>query len=159
MEDAVVAASLRQREDFWRLRESIPEAQSREGASLKHDISIEAQRLPSFIEEAGRLLRPLAPDARLVAYGHLGDGNLHFNLSQPPGGDPEEFLARGEAVRRAVHDLVSRYRGSFSAEHGIGQSKVAELARYEDPVALSLMRGHQAAPGSARHHEPGQGAG
>jgi len=139
--DAVVAASLRQREDFWRLRESIPEAQTREGASLKHDISLETQRLPAFIEEARGMLEPLAPGARLVAYGHLGDGNLHFNLSLPPGGDPRDFLSRGEAVRRAVHDLVARYRGSFSAEHGIGRHKVAELARYEDPVALSLMRG------------------
>jgi len=138
--DAVVASSLRQREDFWRLRESIPEAQTREGASLKHDISIETQRLPAFIDEARGLLEPLAPGARLVAYGHLGDGNLHFNLSGPPGGNPREFLARGEAVRRTVHDLVARYRGSFSAEHGIGRHKVAELARYEDPVALSLMR-------------------
>ena len=139
--DAAVAASLRQREDFWRLRESIPEAQTREGASLKHDISIETQRLPAFVEEARALLEPLAPGARLVAYGHLGDGNLHFNLSVPSGGDPRDFLARGDTVRRAVHDLVARYRGSFSAEHGIGRHKVAELARYEDPVALSLMRG------------------
>ena len=139
--DAVIAASLGQREDFWRLRESIPEAQTREGASLKHDISIETQRLPAFIEEAGRLLEGLAPGARLVAYGHLGDGNLHFNLSQPQGSDPGQFLALGDTVRRAVHDLVARYRGSFSAEHGIGRHKVAELARYEDPVALSLMRG------------------
>jgi len=138
--DAVVASSLRQREEFWRLRESIPEAQTREGASLKHDISIETQRLPAFIDEACTLLEPLAPGARLVAYGHLGDGNLHFNLSGPPGVDPRDFLARGEAVRRAVHDLVSRYRGSFSAEHGIGRRKVGELARYEDTVAFSLMR-------------------
>jgi FAD/FMN-containing dehydrogenase len=141
VEDALVAASLRQREDFWRLRESIPEAQTREGASLKHDISIETQRLPGFIEEARGLLEPLVPGARLVAYGHLGDGNLHFNLSPPRDGDPQDFLAQGEPVRRAVHDLVARYRGSFSAEHGIGRHKVAELARYEDPVALSLMRG------------------
>jgi FAD/FMN-containing dehydrogenase len=141
VEDAVVASSLRQREDFWRLRESIPEAQTREGASLKHDISVATQRLPGFIEEARRLLEPLVPGARLVAYGHLGDGNLHFNLSPPRGGDAGDFLAHAEAVRRAVHDLVARYRGSFSAEHGIGLHKVAELARYEDPVALSLMRG------------------
>ena len=139
--DAVVASSLRQREDFWRLRESIPEAQTREGASLKHDISIETHRLPAFIKEAGSLLEGLAPGARLVAYGHLGDGNLHFNLSQPRDSDPGRFLALGETVRRAVHDLVAGYRGSFSAEHGIGRHKVAELARYEDPVALSLMRG------------------
>jgi FAD/FMN-containing dehydrogenase len=140
VEDAVLASSLRQRDDFWRLRESIPAAQAREGASLKHDVSIESHRLPAFIEEASALLTTLVPGARLVAYGHLGDGNLHFNLSSPPGADPQAFLARTGEVRRAVHDTVARYRGSFSAEHGIGRSKVAELVRYEDPVALALMR-------------------
>jgi len=138
--DAALASSLRQREAFWKLRESIPEAQTREGASLKHDISIASQRLPAFIEEGAALLARLAPGARLVAYGHLGDGNLHFNLSVPRGGDPRAFLACADEVRRAVHDLVATYRGSFSAEHGIGRSKVGELERYEDPVALSLMR-------------------
>ncbi len=138
--DAALASSLRQREAFWKLRESIPAAQTREGASLKHDISIASQQLPAFIEEGAALLSRLVPGARLVAYGHLGDGNLHFNLSIPPGGDPESFLARADEVRRAVHDLVAAYRGSFSAEHGIGRSKVGELARYEDPVALALMR-------------------
>ncbi|MBS1200951.1 MAG: 2-hydroxyacid dehydrogenase [Proteobacteria bacterium] len=138
--DAVLASSSRQREAFWKLRESIPEAQTREGASLKHDISVASQRLPDFIEEGAALLEHLVPGARLVAYGHLGDGNLHFNLSVPPGGDPQAFLARAGEVRRAVHDLVARYRGSFSAEHGIGRYKVGELARYEDPVALAVMR-------------------
>jgi len=139
-EDAVVAASLRQREDFWRLRESVPEAQTREGASLKHDISVATQQLPDFIDEAGPVLQRLVPGALLVAYGHLGDGNLHFNLSPGPGADPGAFLAQAGTVRRAVHDLVARYRGSFSAEHGIGRLKTGELARYEDPVALAMMR-------------------
>jgi len=138
--DAALATSLRQRDAFWTLRESIPEAQTREGASLKHDISIASQRMPAFIEEGAALLARLVPGARLVAYGHLGDGNLHFNLSIPQDGDPQAFLARADEVRRAVHDLVAAYRGSFSAEHGIGRSKVGELARYEDPVALALMR-------------------
>jgi FAD/FMN-containing dehydrogenase len=122
------------------LRESIPEAQTREGASLKHDISLETRAVPAFVEAGGALLERL-PGFRLVAYGHLGDGNLHFNLSAPAGGDDASFLARGGELRRAVHDLVASYRGSFSAEHGIGQDKVAELERYEDPVALDLMRG------------------
>ncbi|MCU0974905.1 MAG: FAD-binding oxidoreductase [Steroidobacteraceae bacterium] len=141
LRDAVIAASLAQREALWRLRESIPAAQTREGASLKHDISIETHALPAFVEAGRSLLERLVPGSRLVAYGHLGDGNLHFNLSGPAGGDDAAFLARGAELRRAVHDLVASYRGSFSAEHGIGQDKVAELERYEDPVALDLMRG------------------
>jgi len=137
--DAVMAASLAQRAAFWKLRENIPEAQAREGASLKHDISIEPRRLPDFIDECTPMLGQLVPGARLVAYGHLGDGNLHFNLSVPDGADGDTFLQRGPAVKRLVHGLVARYRGSFSAEHGIGRLKVAELSRYEDPVALELM--------------------
>jgi FAD/FMN-containing dehydrogenase len=138
--DAVIAASLAQRAALWQLRESIPEAQTREGASIKHDISIEARRLPDFIDECAPLLTRLLPGARLVAYGHLGDGNLHFNLSGPEGANGDAFLERGPAAKRLVHDLVARYRGSFSAEHGIGRLKVDELSRYEDPAALELMR-------------------
>ena len=141
VEDAALAASLAQREAFWRLRESIPEAQTREGASLKHDISLPSHDLPAFIAEAGALLERQVPGSRLVAYGHLGDGNLHFNLSQPPAADGAAFLRRGTELRRAVYDMVAHYRGSFSAEHGIGRNKLAELERYEDPVALSVMRG------------------
>ncbi len=139
-EDAVVAADSTQREALWKLRETIPEAQGREGASLKHDISIEPAKLPAFVEEGRALLERLAPGARLVAYGHLGDGNLHYNLSEPAGGDGGRLAAQAETVRRAVHDLVARHGGSISAEHGIGQLKVGELERYEDPAALDLMR-------------------
>jgi D-lactate dehydrogenase (cytochrome) len=138
--DAVLAASEAQRADLWRLRGTIPEAQGREGASLKHDISVEPARLPAFVEAGRALLERLAPGARLVAYGHLGDGNLHYNLSEPAGGDGGALAARAAEVRRAVHDLVKAHGGSISAEHGIGQLKVAELERYEDPVALELMR-------------------
>ena len=138
--DAVIAASEAQRADFWRLRETIPEAQGREGASLKHDISVEPARLPAFVDAGRALLERLAPGARLVAYGHLGDGNLHYNLSEPAGGDGGALAARAAEVRRAVHDLVGAHGGSISAEHGIGQLKVGELERYEDPVALDLMR-------------------
>ena len=138
--DAVLAASLAQRDAFWRLRESIPEAQTREGTSLKHDISVAVGKLPQFIEEGTRLVRELAPDARPVTYGHLGDGNLHFNFNAPPGDDGHALQALAEPIGRAVHDLVARYGGSFSAEHGIGQRKVDELERYEDPVSLGLMR-------------------
>jgi FAD/FMN-containing dehydrogenase len=138
--DAAVAASEAERAAFWRLRETIPEAQGREGASLKHDISVEPARLPAFIDAGRALLERLAPGARLVAYGHLGDGNLHFNLSEPAGGDGGALAARTADIRRAVHDLVAAHGGSFSAEHGIGQSKVGELERYENPAALGLMR-------------------
>lgn len=140
LDDALLAASLGQRSAFWKLRENIPEAQAREGASLKHDVSVQTGRLPEFIDEGALLLERLVPGVRLVAYGHLGDGNLHFNLSFPSGGDQRVFLQRAEEVHRAIHELVARYRGSFSAEHGIGRHKVAELERYEDPVALDLMR-------------------
>jgi len=138
--DAAIATTDAERDAFWRLRESIPEAQGREGASLKHDISVEPRELPAFIDAGRRLLERLAPGARIVAYGHLGDGNLHYNLSEPAGGDGGLLAARSEEIRRAVHDLVIAHRGSISAEHGIGQSKVGELERYEDPAALELMR-------------------
>ena len=138
--DAAIAASETQREMFWRLRETIPEAQSREGASIKHDISVTTSELPHFIVEGGALLARLAPGARLVSYGHLGDGNLHFNVSPPPGGSNEQFLSLAPQINRAVHDLVARYGGSFSAEHGIGQLKRGELVRYKNPVAIELMR-------------------
>ncbi len=138
--DAVTATSEAQRESLWRLRETIPEAQRHEGVSLKHDISVEPAVLPHFIDEGRALLAGLAPGARLVAYGHLGDGNLHFNLSAPAGDGGQSLQSSGEAIRRAVHDLVAAHGGSISAEHGIGQLKVGELVRYEDPAALDLMR-------------------
>ena len=138
--DAVTATSESQRESLWRLRETIPEAQRHEGVSLKHDISVEPAKLPQFIDEGRALLARLAPGARLVAYGHLGDGNLHFNLSAPAGNDGQALQSSSDTIRRAVHDLVAAHGGSFSAEHGIGQLKVGELARYEDPAALDLMR-------------------
>jgi D-lactate dehydrogenase (cytochrome) len=139
-QDVVVASSGAEREALWRLRETIPEAQRHEGASLKHDISIAPGRLPEFVTEGAALLARLAPNARLVAYGHLGDGNLHYNLSEPAGGDGGALYRRSDEIRRAVHDLVAAHGGSFSAEHGIGQSKVGELERYEDPAALDVMR-------------------
>ncbi len=139
-EDAATAASESQRRAFWRLREAIPEAQRAEGPGLKHDVAVEPARVPAFVEEGRALVERLAPGARLIAYGHLGDGNLHFNLNVRAGDDGRALLASGEVIRRAVHDLVARHRGSISAEHGIGQLKTGELARYEDPVALELMR-------------------
>jgi FAD/FMN-containing dehydrogenase len=138
--DAVLTRSERERAALWKLRESIPAAQRHEGASLKHDISVPVGSLPDFVARASSWVSANVPDGQLVAYGHVGDGNLHFNLSQRPGADARAFVARGPAVQRAVHDLVHELGGSFSAEHGIGRLKVEELERYAPPVELELMR-------------------
>ncbi len=143
--DAILATSGAQRDALWALRERIPDAQTREGASIKHDVSLPIGRLAEFVARAAERLAALAPGARLIGYGHVGDGNLHFNLSPPAGtqrgsADETAFAALTPIVNRAVHDLVAELGGSFSAEHGIGRFKVAELDRYEDPVALDVMR-------------------
>jgi FAD/FMN-containing dehydrogenase len=138
--DAAVARNARDRADFWKLRETIPEAQRHDGGSLKHDISIPVGSIPDFIERGSRWIADNVPDGRLVSYGHVGDGNLHFNLNQAPGADRAAFLAREEPIKRAIHDLVRDFGGSFSAEHGIGRLKVGELERYAAPVELDLMR-------------------
>jgi len=139
--DAVMATSERVRSQFWRLRENVPEAQRLDGASIKHDISVPVASLAEFIAEAGAWVSANVPEAQLFCYGHAGDGNLHFNLHRP-GNSAERsaFLAREPQIHRAVHDLVARYHGSISAEHGIGQFKREELARYADPAALAAMR-------------------
>jgi D-lactate dehydrogenase (cytochrome) len=138
--DAAIAQSDRERTALWRLRETIPEAQRLEGASLKHDISLSVAALPQFVAQASEWVRAHVPEGRLVAYGHVGDGNLHFNLNQAPGTAQDRFLAREETIKRAIHDLVHDFGGSFSAEHGIGRLKVPELERYASPVELDLMR-------------------
>jgi len=138
--NAAIAESESQRAMFWRLRETIPEAQRREGASIKHDISVTTSELPHFIVEACAAVHQISPSGRIVSYGHLGDGNLHFNVSQPLGANAAEFEALAPRINRAVHDLVARYGGSFSAEHGIGRLKRGELQRYKSPVAMDLMR-------------------
>jgi FAD/FMN-containing dehydrogenase len=138
VEDAAIASSLRQREAMWRLRETIPEAQRHEGASLKHDVSVPISSIAKFVDEAARWVAANVPDGSVIAYGHLGDGNLHFNIQQREG-NAQQFLARAPTIRRAIHDLVASRRGSFSAEHGIGRSKIEELERYRGGVALELM--------------------
>ena len=139
--DAALARNEGERAGFWKLRESIPEAQRRDGASLKHDVAVPVAAIAQFIERAGEWVRANVPDGRLIAYGHVGDGNLHFNLNQAPGADRAAFLARGESIKRVIHDMVVReFGGSFSAEHGIGRLKVGELERYAPPVELDLMR-------------------
>lgn len=138
--DGVLADSGRQRDDLWRLRECIPEAERHSGGSVKHDISVRVSAVPQFIDEAQHCLEALGP-CRLSVFGHLGDGNLHFNLRPPPGTALAEF-ASGPAggMTAALHDLAVRMGGSFSAEHGIGVLKRDELERYASPVALSTMR-------------------
>jgi FAD/FMN-containing dehydrogenase len=140
VQDGSVAFSEREREAFWRLRESIPEAQRKDGASLKHDISVPVSQVPRFIEVAGEWVQHHVPQGVLVAYGHLGDGNLHFNINQRAGTQAFQLQAVEQKARRAIHDLVYEFGGSFSAEHGIGQLKVFELERYANPVELDLMR-------------------
>ncbi|HEV2229805.1 MAG TPA: FAD-binding oxidoreductase [Steroidobacteraceae bacterium] len=138
VQDAVVARSGRERAALWKIRESIPEAQRHEGAGLKHDISVPVSALPQFVERGAAWVAAHVPAARLVAYGHVGDGNLHFNV-QGRGADGAALLARTAEVRRALHDLAAGLGGSFSAEHGIGQLKVAELERYAPAAELALM--------------------
>jgi FAD/FMN-containing dehydrogenase len=138
--DAYVAASIAQSLAMWKLRESVPEAQRHHGASLKHDVSVPVSRVPQLIEEGGALVRRFIPDGDLVGYGHLGDGNLHFNVSQRPGTDRAAFLRQGPPLEHAIFDLVERLGGSISAEHGIGTLKAAEFASRADPVELAVMR-------------------
>ena len=138
--DASIATSLAQSQSMWKLRESVPEAQRRHGASLKHDISVPVSRIPELIEHGAELIRRLAPEGQVVSYGHVGDGNLHFNVSQRPGTADEAFLARAKPLESAMFDLVESLGGSISAEHGIGRLKAAELAARADPTELSVMR-------------------
>ncbi|MBV8103104.1 MAG: FAD-binding oxidoreductase [Hyphomicrobiales bacterium] len=140
IEDSAIAASLDQRHEFWRLRESIPEAQIREGGSIKHDVSVAVGAVPAFIDEATRAVEAFQPGARVVAFGHLGDGNIHFNVSQPVGADKTKFLARWDAMNEIVHGVVARLGGSFSAEHGVGRLKRDLMARTKDPASLAVMR-------------------
>ncbi len=137
--DAALAASAAHRAAFWRLREGISEAQKPEGGSIKHDISVPVSRIPEFFARAIPLVEEMIPGVRPVPFGHLGDGNLHFNLTQPEGGDREAFLDQWEDVNRAVHELVVEMAGSISAEHGIGRMKVEELKHFKSAVEIELM--------------------
>jgi FAD/FMN-containing dehydrogenase len=137
--DAVLARGERERAALWKIRETIPEAQRHEGPGLKHDISVPVSALPEFVERGGAWIAAHVPQARLIAYGHVGDGNLHFNLQGRPGADGAALLGRADEVRRVLHDLTASLGGSFSAEHGIGRLKVAELERYAPATELALM--------------------
>ena len=139
--DAVVAESMAQAHDLWHIRESIPLAQAEEGLNIKHDISVQASRIPAFVEYADAVLLREIPGVRLVNFGHLGDGNLHYNVQVPEGQDGKQFLNEKETlVNTLVYDAVAKFDGSFSAEHGVGALKADKLEHYKSPVALGMMR-------------------
>ncbi|VVD69369.1 FAD-binding oxidoreductase [Pandoraea anhela] len=139
--DAIVASSLAQSNALWHLRESIPLAQSATGLNIKHDIAVPVSQVPAFIAATDPIVQRIAPGARMVTFGHLGDGNLHYNVMAPEGVDPAVFLEQYQSpVTDAVHDSVHTHRGTISAEHGLGQFKREASAHYKSPVELALMR-------------------
>jgi FAD/FMN-containing dehydrogenase len=154
--DAVVATSVAQRRALWALRENVSEAQRLEGVSIKHDVSVPVSRIPDFLERANDALKERWPDVRIVVFGHVGDGNLHFNLSKPDGRGNAAFIADTSAANRIVHDLVAALGGSISAEHGLGQLKREEIIRYKDATELELMRAVKAAIDPMGRMNPGK---
>jgi FAD/FMN-containing dehydrogenase len=146
VEDAVVAENIAQSRAFWNLREHIPLAQAEEGLNLKHDIAVPVSRIGHFIDETGAAIAEHVPGARMVTFGHLGDGNLHYNVQAPEGVDAKAFLTQYQtSIARIVYDSVHRHRGSISAEHGLGQLKIDEAMHYKQPVEVQLMRTLKAA--------------
>jgi len=138
--DAAIADSLEQTKAFWRIREMFGEVQRLIGGSIKHDISVPVANVPAFIREADAAVIKLTPGARPLPFGHLGDGNIHYNVAQPVDADKEKFLERWHDVNMVVFDVVLKYGGSISAEHGIGIMKRDLLPSIKDPVAMELMR-------------------
>lgn len=138
--NGTIADSLKQREAMWLAREQMSEVQSREGASIKHDVSVPVAAVPALIAEGTAAAQRIVPGIRAVPFGHLGDGNIHFNFSQPAGADPVAFMAGAGPVHEAVYGVVRALGGSVSAEHGIGQLKTALLEEVKDPVAMKMMR-------------------
>ena len=157
VDDAAVAASLAQSHALWHLRESIPLAQAEEGLNIKNDIALPVSEVAGFVDAMAAELRAAVPGLRLVTFGHLGDGNLHYNLQAPEGIDAAAFLREHEhALNQRVNDAVMARGGSFSAEHGIGALKVGELARRKSPVALGLMRAIKGALDPDNRLNPGR---
>ncbi len=140
IDDAVVASSLGQAEDFWRLRELLSEVQREEGGSIKHDVSVPLAHIPEFIARADDLVQVMIPGARTVPFGHFGDGNIHYNVSQPEAMESQAFLAQWDTVTAAVHEIVVDLEGSVSAEHGVGRMKRNLLPRVKSEVELDMMR-------------------
>jgi D-lactate dehydrogenase (cytochrome) len=137
--DAVVASSEQQAQSLWKLREGLVEGQRFEGASIKHDISVPVSKVPEFIDKASAAVAEHVPGIRPCPFGHVGDGNIHLNLSQPVDMDGQDFLALWDEINDLVHDQVADLGGSFSAEHGVGISKISEMHKYKDPTALAVM--------------------
>lgn len=154
--DATIGASGAQNAALWALREGVPEAQTREGASIKHDVSVPLSKLPDFLERASAACSAAMPGLRPCGFGHFGDGNIHFNLTQPAGLDRAAFLAEWGRFNRIVHDIVHELGGSIAAEHGVGLIKRDELAHYADPVGLDLMRRIKAALDPEDRMNPGK---
>ena len=140
IEDAVIAGSIAQQEALWHMRESMSEAQKPEGGSIKHDVSVPVSHIPAFMDEARNAVLAAMPGARICAFGHMGDGNIHYNISQPVGADKQAFIARWREINAIVHGIVLAHGGSISAEHGIGQLKRDELAVVRDGIEIELMR-------------------
>ncbi len=139
VQDAVIAASLAQQDALWHMRESMSEAQKPEGGSIKHDVSVPVARIPQFLDEAGAAVLAAMPGARICAFGHLGDGNIHYNISQPVGADKAAFIARWREINAIVHAIVRKAGGSISAEHGVGQLKRDELIATRPAIETELM--------------------
>ncbi|MDR6104410.1 FAD/FMN-containing dehydrogenase [Agrobacterium larrymoorei] len=140
VQDAVIASSESQRQALWHMRESMSDAQKPEGGSIKHDVSVPVSHVPAFMDEAAAAVMRAIPGARICAFGHLGDGNIHYNISQPVGADKNTFLARWKEINEIVHGIVLSFGGSISAEHGIGQLKRDELAAIRPAIEMDLMR-------------------
>lgn len=156
LSDAIIAKNQAESDRLWRIRHSISEAQKSEGVSLKHDISVPIGSIGVFLQRSNVLLEQLAPKARLVAFGHVGDGNLHYNISQPAEADGAEFRDSGERISAALYDLVDKLGGSFSAEHGVGVLKKDQLRRYRGGTELALMRAMKAALDPKNTLNPGK---
>ncbi|MDP6813130.1 MAG: FAD-binding oxidoreductase, partial [Alphaproteobacteria bacterium] len=154
--DAVPAASEAQAEALWKIREAIPEAQNHEGTSVKHDVSVPLSRIAEFIERADAALEAAYPGIRGVAFGHIGDGNIHYNPAQPEAADAEAFAAEYGAINRIVHDLIAELNGSISAEHGLGRLRREEAKRYKPAIEMELMRTVKAALDPANIMNPGK---
>ena len=144
IDNAVIAANLSQRQAFWKLRDEMSAAQKPEGGSIKHDISVPVAAVPDFMEQADAAVTKLIPGSRPVPFGHLGDGNIHYNVSQPIGGNTADFMSRWHEVNEVVFAIVLRMGGSISAEHGIGVLKRDELPDVKDKTAIELMRAFKA---------------
>lgn len=154
--DAAIAVSLAQQQQFWDVREHLPEAQMREGARILFDVSVPVSSVPEFLQRATRLINDAHPNVVVSPFGHVGDGNIHFDLVQPSDMDKEAFMALSPDVTEQVNELIAELGGSFSAEHGIGRVKRETLARYRDPLEIELMRSIKRALDPSDRMNPGK---